>query len=88
MQMIRALIVVALLGAGIGVAAEPPPAPSATPVNHPSLKVCNKQADARKLTGQARAEFVHDCHGGKTSGKGAEKTPAKSPDHGGAPGGS
>ena len=78
MQMIRALVAVAILGAGMAVAAEPPPARSATPVNHPSLKVCNKQADARKLTGQARAQFVHDCHAGKTPGKGAEKSSPKS----------
>jgi hypothetical protein len=31
----------------------------------PSLKVCNKQADAKKLTGEARAQFVKDCQAGK-----------------------
>jgi len=34
-------------------------------VKRPSLKVCNKQADARQLTGPARAQFVKDCREGK-----------------------
>jgi len=46
--------------------ADAPAAPSATPVKHASLKVCNKQADAKKLTGPARAQFVKDCRGGKS----------------------
>jgi hypothetical protein len=33
----------------------------------PSLKGCNKQADARNLTGRDRATFVKDCEAGKTS---------------------
>jgi Spy/CpxP family protein refolding chaperone len=56
------------------VAAESPPAPSANPVKHPSLKVCNKQADARSLTGPARAQFVRDCRDGKNTGKDAKKS--------------
>jgi len=36
-------------------------------VKHASLKVCNKQADAKKLTGPVRARFVRDCRGGKSS---------------------
>ena len=32
----------------------------ATPVKHTSLKACNKQADAKKLTGPARAQFVKE----------------------------
>ena len=35
------------------------------PVKHRSLKVCNKQADAKKLTGEARAQLVKDCQAGK-----------------------
>ena len=50
---------------GVVPAAEPPAAPSATPVKHPSLKVCNKQADARHLSGDARAQFVKNCRDGK-----------------------
>ena len=71
MKTIRALAAGAILASGVAVAADPPAAPSATPVNHPSLKICNKQADARELTGQVRAQFIRDCHAGKTSGKGA-----------------
>jgi hypothetical protein len=67
MNAIRAFAAGAILAAGIATAADLPAAPSATPVNHPSLKVCNKQADARKLTGQARAQFIKDCRAGKTS---------------------
>jgi hypothetical protein len=54
------------MGCGATLAAEPPAAPSATPVKHPSLKVCNKQADGKQLTGAARAQFVKDCRAGKT----------------------
>jgi hypothetical protein len=56
------------------VAAETPPAPSANPVKRPSLKVCNKQADARSLTGPARAQFVRDCRDGKNTSKDAKKS--------------
>ena len=78
MKIIRALAVIAMVGCGAALAAEPPAAPSATPVKHPSLKVCNKQADAKQLTGDARSQFVKDCHAGKTSGKSTEKTADKS----------
>ena len=60
----------AILACSAAHAAEPPAQPSATPVKHPSIKVCNKQADARHLSGNARTEFVSNCHAGK---------PAKSP---------
>ena len=66
MKIISALAVIAIVGCGAVVAAEPPAAPSATPVKHPSLTVCNKQADAKQLTGPARAQFVKDCRAGKT----------------------
>jgi psiF repeat len=65
MKTITALAVIALAACGPAFAAERPAAPSATPVKHPSLKVCNKQADAKKLTGEARAQFVKDCRAGK-----------------------
>ena len=58
---------VAIVGCSVAVAADPPAAPTATPVKHASLKVCNKQADARKLTGAARSQFVKDCRAGKSS---------------------
>ena len=66
MKIISALAAVAIVGCGAAIAAEPPAAPSATPVKHPSVKVCNKQADARQLTGSAREQFVKDCRAGKT----------------------
>lgn len=55
----------ALIAGGATVAAEPPAAPSATPIKHTSLKACNQQADAKKLTGPARAQFVKDCRAAK-----------------------
>jgi hypothetical protein len=66
MRTITALAAAVLLGCGAAQAADPPAAPSATPVKHASMKVCNKQADGKKLTGPARAQFVRDCRAGKT----------------------
>jgi psiF repeat len=65
MNLIIAFAATAVVACGIALAAEPPAAPSATPVKHPSLRVCNKQADARHLTGDARAQFVKNCRDGK-----------------------
>jgi hypothetical protein len=64
---LTAMAIVAALAAGAAIAAEPPAEPSATPVKHTSLAVCNKQADSKKLTGPERAKFVKDCRGGKAS---------------------
>ena len=61
MRVIDAVTAAAILGCGTALAADPPAAPSATPVKHPSLKACNKQADAKQLTGPARSQFVKDC---------------------------
>lgn len=66
MRNLTALAAAVVLCCGVAVAADPPPTPSANPVKHPSLKVCNKQADGKKLTGPARAQFVKDCRAGKT----------------------
>jgi hypothetical protein len=74
MKTVTALAAIAIVGGGIAAAADQPAAPSATPVKHPSLKVCNKQADAKQLTGEARTQFVKDCHAGKTTGKSSGKT--------------
>jgi hypothetical protein len=74
MKTVTALAAIALVGCGIAAAADQPAAPSATPVKHPSLKVCNKQADAKQLTGEARSQFVKDCHAGRTTGKSSGKT--------------
>jgi hypothetical protein len=67
MNTVTALAAAAIIACAAARAAEPPAEPSATPVKHPSLKVCNKQADARHLTGDARAQFVKNCRDGKGS---------------------
>ncbi|HTL91887.1 MAG TPA: PsiF family protein [Steroidobacteraceae bacterium] len=69
MKTVTALAAIAIVGCGMDAAADPPAAPTATPVKHPSLKVCNKQADAKQLGGDARTQFVKDCRAGKTSGR-------------------
>jgi psiF repeat len=74
MKTVTALAAIAIVGCGIAAAADQPAAPTATPVKHPSLKVCNKQADAKQLSGDARTQFVKDCHAGKTSGKASGKS--------------
>ncbi|HYX74977.1 MAG TPA: PsiF family protein [Steroidobacteraceae bacterium] len=73
MKTVTVLAAIAIVGCGMAAAADPPAAPTATPVKHPSLKVCNKQADAKQLTGDARTQFVKDCHAGKTSGRSSGK---------------
>lgn len=78
MKTVTVLAAVAVLGSGFAAAADPPAAPTATPVKHPSLKICNKQADAKQLAGEARAQFVKDCHAGKSSNKTSGKTSDKS----------
>ena len=78
MKTVTALAAIAIVGCGIAAAADQPAAPTATPVKHPSLKVCNKQADAKQLTGDARSQYVKDCHAGKTSGKSTGKSTDKS----------
>jgi hypothetical protein len=67
MKILSALAACVVLTCSSVRAADPPAAPSATPVRHPTVKVCNKQADARQLSGAARAAFVKDCRAGKSS---------------------
>jgi hypothetical protein len=74
MRIAAVLAVVAALGGGAAFAADSPPATTATPtgasvtpVKQPSLKACNKQADARNLTGPQRSTFVKSCRRGKSS---------------------
>ena len=74
MKTVTAFAALAIVGAGLAVAAGQPAAPTATPVKHPSLKVCNKQADAKVLTGEARSQFVKDCHAGKAPAKASGKS--------------
>jgi hypothetical protein len=71
MKIITAFAAIAIVGCGAAVAADPPATPSATPVKHPSLKACNKQADAKKLAGKERSRFVLDCKAGKSPGPAA-----------------
>ena len=78
MKTVTVLAAIAVFGAQLAAAADQPAAPSATPVKHPSLKVCNKQADAKQLSGDARSQFVKDCHAGKTSSRGTDKSSGKS----------
>jgi len=72
MKITVALAAVAVLGWGVAVAADPPAtttatpsSASATPVKPMSLKACNKQADAKSLTGAQRSTFVKNCRGPK-----------------------
>jgi len=64
-----------LIAGGTTLAAEPPAAPSATPVRHATLKSCNREATAKQLSGKQREQFVKEC----TAGKPAEKTPGAQP---------
>ena len=73
---LTALAAVTLLCCGPAFAADSPPGPtttvtpsgaSANPVKPMSLKACNKQADAKSLTGAQRATFVKTCRGGAKS---------------------
>jgi hypothetical protein len=78
MKTVTALAAIVIVGCGSAVAADQPAAPTATPLKHPSLKVCNKQADAKQLAGDAREQFVKDCHAGKTAAKTSGKGSGKS----------
>jgi hypothetical protein len=71
MKITVALAAVAVLGCGVALAADQPTTTtatpsgaSATPVKPMSLKACNKQADAKSLTGAERSNFVKSCRGG------------------------
>ena len=71
MKITAALAAVAVLGCGAAFAGDQPAtttatpsAASATPVKPMSLKACNKQADAKSLTGAQRSTFVKSCRGG------------------------
>jgi hypothetical protein len=68
MKMPTAFAMMAILGCPALQATEPPATPSAVPVKHPSLKICNQRADAKKLSGKERAHFVQACQAGKPDG--------------------
>jgi hypothetical protein len=62
MSPIKSVLLSLLLVTGpAALAAEPPAAPSATPVKHPTLKSCNREATAKKLSGKDREQYVRDC---------------------------
>jgi hypothetical protein len=72
MKITVALAAVAVFGCGAAFAADPPTTTtatpsgaSATPVKPMSLKACDKQADAKNLTGAERSTFVKNCRGPK-----------------------
>ena len=72
------------LGLALGataLAADPPAAPTATPVKHPTLKSCNREATAKQLAGKQREQFVKDCTAGKTQAapRTAQPQPAAQP---------
>jgi len=66
----------AIVACGSAIAADPPAAPTATPVKHPTLKSCNREATAKQLSGKQREQYVKDCTAGKT--KAAPPPPAAS----------
>jgi len=59
------IVALGLVVGGTVLAADPPAAPTATPIKRPSLKTCNKAATDKKLAGKERAQFVKDCQAGK-----------------------
>jgi hypothetical protein len=59
------IVALALATAGAALAADPPAAPSATPIKHPTLKSCNREATAKQLAGKQREQFVKECLAGK-----------------------
>lgn len=66
MKLPSALMLTALLTTTAALAAEDSGTAASSnpqPAKHMSLKACNKQADAKKLTGTDRTEFVKACHG-------------------------
>jgi hypothetical protein len=73
MKLRSALALTALLGVSSAFAATQPanstPAPAAHASKEHSSKACNKQADEKKLTGEARTNFVKDCRAGKTESR-------------------
>ena len=60
------IVALTLAAGGATFAADPPAAPTATPIKHPSLKSCNRDATAKQLSGKQREQFVEDCTAGKT----------------------
>jgi hypothetical protein len=73
------IVALTLAAGGTALAADPPAAPTATPIKHPTLKSCNRDATAKQLSGKQREQFVKDCTAGKTQA--AVRPPAASASH-------
>jgi hypothetical protein len=71
------IVALGLATGGTVLAADPPSAPTATPVKHPTLKSCNREATAKQLSGKQREQFVKDCTARKTQA--APQPPAAQP---------
>ena len=73
MKLRSTLVLTALLGASSAFAATPPASSGTTPATHAekamSSKACNRHADEKKLTGEARTTFVKDCRAGKSDSR-------------------
>jgi hypothetical protein len=72
MKLLSTLTITALLTAGSAFASSAPtatPASSATPAaaKHNSAMHCEKEAKAKKLTGDEEKKLVKECREGKTS---------------------
>jgi hypothetical protein len=72
MKLFTAIAATVLLGSGAAsFAADTAPTPSASPPTKVaaamSHKACNKEANARKLKGTDRSQFVKDCRAGKVA---------------------
>lgn len=70
MKLLPTLALTALMTAGSAFAASTPtptatPA-AATPAKHHSAMHCEKEAKAKKLTGDDEKKFVRNCRNGKT----------------------
>ena len=79
MKLLSALTLTALLGTSAAFAANTAstsstgsaaaPAAATASTKGMSSKACNKQADEKKLTGEARTTYVKDCRAGKADAK-------------------
>lgn len=73
MKLLSTLTIAALLTAGSAFAASTAPTPTATPASsatpaakkHTGSMHCEKEAKAKKLTGDDAAKFVKECKEGK-----------------------
>jgi hypothetical protein len=73
MKLLSTLTIAALFSAGSGFAASTPTTPTATPASaatpaagkHNSTMHCEKEAKAKKLSGDDAAKFVKECKEGK-----------------------